>query len=330
VKRSYSAGAIAVLGVVVSVAGCAQQSTDTSATANSPAPPAANQVDARWMGLGTSSLWDWELVDRKITPDFQQFGVRRLDSTEKPRSCGSCDGHVPTAILMAFSPGSFDPTEARSGQPVKVDGRDGFFRPSAGDENAVLTWSYADDAWATLHGRSPDTSELDVMVALAGDLRPTERTPVRMPLSLTKVPAGMPLSSITGQHSDWPTIVEFSACRPRGYRIPPAECTDPNGTLSIKIWPKDDSFESTDDDQFPSWTDGAIATAIGGTDGLYNAASSEAGVQIRPEMVATFEIADPDGGPRPTTNLQDILATVQLPTDPGNEETWPLVEDWTE
>ena len=140
------------------------------------------------------------------------------------------------------------------------------------------------------------------MVALAGDLRPTERTPVRLPLSLTKVPAGMPLSSITGQHSDWPTIVEFSACQPRGYRITPAECTDPNGTLSIKIWPKDDSFESTDDDQFPSWTDGAIATAIGGTDGLYNAASSEAGVQIRPEMVATFEIADPDGGPRPTTN----------------------------
>ena len=61
---------------------------------------------------------------------------------------------------------------------MKVDGRDGFFRPSVGDKNAVLTWSYADDAWATVYGRSPDTSELDVMVALAGDLRPTERTPV--------------------------------------------------------------------------------------------------------------------------------------------------------
>ena len=325
-RPSYSA-AVAVLGVVVSVAACAQESTGTSPTANSPAPPAA-QIDPQWMGLGTSSLWDWELIDRKITPDFQQFGVRRLGSTEKPRSCNYCDEHVPTAIVMAFKPGKFDPTEAHSGQPVKVDGRDGFFRPSVGDKNAVLTWSYADDAWATVYGRSPDTSDLDVMVALAGDLRPTELTPVRLPLSLTKVPAGMPLSSITAQHSDWPTIVEFSACQPRGYRVPPPECTDPNGTLSIKIWPKDDSFESTDDDEYPSWTDGAIATAIGGADGLYNAASSEAGVPIRPEMVATFEIGNPDGGPRPTTNLQDILATVQLPPEPGNDETWPLVADW--
>jgi len=326
---------VSVLGALVAVTGCAKDTTDTqppSSTAGSDAAAAlttAVLIDPQWMGLGTSSLWNWELIDRKITPDFQQFGVRRLESTETPRRCGgSCGEHEPTAILMAFATGKFDPTEARAGQPVDVNGREGFFRPSLGDKNAVLTWSYADDAWATLHGRSPDTSELDVMVALAGDLRPTERTPVRLPLSLTKAPAGLPLASITDQHDDWPTIVEFSACQPRGYLNPPPECVDPTGSLSIRIWPKDDSFEATDDDEFPSWREGAVGMTIGGKDGLYNQASRKAGIQLRPEMVATFELGDPDGDPRPTANLEDILATVEVPADPGNEETWPLVANW--
>lgn len=314
------AAAASVLAVLVSMSGCTQDSPGTNGPAAAPSPT-VGQVDPRWMGLGTSQLWNWELIDRKITPDFQQFGLRRLESTETPRQCGSCDEHEPTAILIAFAAGKFDPTEARADQPVDVKGREGFFRPSAGKKNAVLTWSYGHDAWAILHGKSPDTSELDVMVALAGDLRPTERTPVRLPLRLTKVPAGMPLSSITAQHSDWPTIVEFSACQPRGYRIPPPECTDPTGSLIIRIWPKDDSFETVDEFEFPSLTDGAAAITIG-------AASSEAGAPVRRGILATFELGDPDGGPRPTANLQDILATVEWAPDPGNEETWPLVADW--
>jgi hypothetical protein len=323
-----------VLGVVVSVAGCAQQSPDTSPTANSPASAAASQIDPQWMGLGTSSLWDWELIDRKITPDFQQFGVRRLDSTEKPRSCGSCDGHVPTAILMAFSPGKFDPTEARSGQPVKVDGRDGFFRPSVGDKNAVLTWSYADDAWAVVYGRSPDTSELDVMVALAGDLRPTERTPVRLPLSLSNVPADMPLSSITVQSGQWPTLIDFDMCLPYNPEIPTPECTSTADSMSIIIRPDSDDFDNYEDDGTPTFHDDAVAVTIGGRDGLWDKESNHAATQLRPGMEAQFSLAPPGGFhiPAPsriTTKLKQVFAGVEWAQDPGDEATWPEVTAWT-
>ena len=96
---------------------------------------------------------------------------------------------------------------------MDVNGREGFFRPSVDLEDAVLTWSYADDAWATVHGKATDTSELDVMVALAGDLRPTDRIPVRLPLSLSNVPSDMPLSSIKVQSGHWPTTVDFDTCQ---------------------------------------------------------------------------------------------------------------------
>ena len=105
------------------------------------------------------ALWNWEFTDRQITRDFQQFGLRPLEFGRRAAARGLRVWQRPvegaTAILTAYSPGKFDPTEARADQPVNVNGREGFFRPSVDLEDAVLTWSYADDAWATMHGRPP-------------------------------------------------------------------------------------------------------------------------------------------------------------------------------
>jgi hypothetical protein len=275
------------------------------------------------MGLGTSQLWNWELIDREITPTFQQFGVRPLESTEIPRVCNGCGEHPATAVLTAFAPGKFDAADARSGQPVNVNGREGFFRPSVGIEDAILTWSYADDAWATVHGLAPDTSELDATVELAGDLRPAERIPVRLPLSLANVPAALPVSSITAQHGRWPTIVRFNACQPPGHRVPAPECADTADSLSVLMWPTDGYFGHIEEE-------GAVPMTIGGKEGLYNQARHKAAVQVQPGLLVVFELSGPAGIPvkPPTTNLKDILVGVAWASDPGNEQIWPTVTDW--
>ncbi len=335
-KASYMT-AVAALGVAVAVAGCAQDSAAAPAPVANPAPAeqpraVASQIDARWMGLGISALWNWEFTDRQITSDYQQFGLRPLGSDETPRQGCGCGngGEGALAILTAYSPGKFDPTEARADQPVDVNGREGFYRPSFDLEDAVLTWSYADNAWATIRGRSTDTSELDVMVALAGDLRPTERTPVRLPLSLSNVPADMPLSSITVQSGHWPTLIRFDECLPYNPEVPRSECTSIADTMSITIRPNSHWFETYDDDGTPTFHDDAVAVDIGGKNGLWDKESNEAGAQLRPGMEAEFSLAPPGGFhiPAPsriTTKLKQVFAGIEWAQDPGDEATWPEV-----
>lgn len=243
-------------------------------------------------------------------------------------SCSSQSEPGAPPATSAPSSQAATPAKARTGQPVNVNGREGYFRPSVGVDDAVLTWSYADDAWATMHGRPPDTSELDAMVELAGDLRSSERTPVRLPLSLANVPAGMPLSSIHAQHGHWPTMVGFDACPHAGYRAPVPDCAGTTDSLNILIRPNDDYFETFEDDEVPTFHDDAVPITIGGKEGLYNKTSNQAAAQLRPGMVVDFQLSDPGGGPGPTTNLEDILAGVVWASDPGNEQTWPRFTDW--
>jgi hypothetical protein len=60
-----------------------------------------------------------------------------------------------------------------------VDGMsrtDGFFPAAQGSRDAMLTWLYAEDAWATVRGTTTTTSDLDRMLELGRALRPSERT----------------------------------------------------------------------------------------------------------------------------------------------------------
>lgn len=329
------------LGAVVAVASACSshsepavtspQASPSSTTSTAVPPPlgVASQIDARWIGLGTSQPRNWDESDRQVTRDFQQFSVRPVSETDAEflRGCNGCGEHPPTEFLTAYVPGKFDPTDVRKGQPVTVNGGEGFFRPSDGKADAVLSWQYANNAWATVRGRSKATIELDPLVELAGDLRPAERTPIRLPLSLARLPATMPLSSIQDQQGPYPTILRFDACPVGGYQAPAPDCADTADTLQILIWPTDRYFGHFSEE-------GAIPTTIGGKAGLIGKNRYEAAVQITPGLLVVFELSAPFKIPveihpkPPTTNLEDILAGVEWAPDPGNEATWRPVSDW--
>jgi hypothetical protein len=335
--RRRLAAALAMVGAVVTLAaGCTAPPSAgpspqaSSSTANSPTSGPASDIDARLMGLGTSDVWDWDLRDSMITRDFQQFDLRRLDESEIPRACNGCGDPPSTAIVTVFAPGKFDATEAGKGQPVDINGNEGFFRASVGVEDAVLSWQYAENAWARVEGRAPGTSELNRMVELAKDIHPAERTAVRFPFSPGNVPANMPLQSIRIQHGHYPTILSFEACQPAAYHVPAPACAGSRASLDIQILPAD---------RYPGYVfeNGrrrdtySIPVKIGGKDGNYDDRRGGAAVQVQPGLLVVFELSGIPASPQgteSTTPLEGILSSVQWATDPNDEATWPAVTDW--
>lgn len=312
--------------VLLVAMGCSsQQTTDpplqASASANStsvsPSPTVASQFDARWMGVIPNQPQGWEELGRTINADFQEFNFKPLGEVEVPR----CNGCAPwTAALIAYAPGKFEPTQARSGQPVSVIGdNDGFYHPANETEDAMLYWQYADNAWAAIRGRTTMTGELDNMRVLAGALRAGERTPVRLPLTLTTLPADMPLAEIDSDDLGYGTRVKFSECGPPGFSYGEG-CKVDADYLGVQIWPKGDYFGTIQGDQ-------SVPVQVGGKDGLYDERIHEAAVRVAPKMIVKFQLDRP-GAAKPIANLKEILANVTWAPDPGNEATWPAVTDW--
>jgi hypothetical protein len=280
--RRPLAATVAILGAVVTLAaGCTAQ---PSSTANTPtaraAPPArvASLIDARWMGFDTTAPWSWEDIERRITSEFQDFGFRPVGEWQGPRHCQGCGDRAPTAEVKVYAPGKFDPADGPTGQPVDVDGRAGFFlrmgdHPFPGEKDgyydAILTWQYADDAWATARGMSTMTSELDRLLELARALRPAQRTPIRVPLNLANVPTDMPLSAIEtryvpiGDGAPYGTTLSFSPC---AYVRKGDDCTNAvkeTGSMSVRIWPRDDYDHTVD--SVRRYVDRKIGARAGGT-----------------------------------------------------------------
>lgn len=275
------------------------------------------------MALDTTQPWNWEESDREITSDFQRFGFRPVDENELPRRCNGCGVEPPTAFLTVYARDKFDPTEAQAGEPVSVNANnDGFFRASVGTEDAVLTWQYEPNAWATVLGRTTTTSELDRMLELAHAIRPAARTPIRLPMSLSSVPAQMPLAEINVDHGDYGTSLHFGACPRTGVGSAP-DCHDDGDTIRVQIWPSDDYVGHIDENK-------AVPVKVDGKNGLFEERTHEAGVQVQPGMLVVFEISPPYTNPptRPKANLKDILAGVVWAPEPGNDATWRPVADW--
>ena len=326
-------------------AGCGSQSADpspqassSSATSSSAAPPPSStvsQFDARWMGVTPNQPQGWEELNRRITGDFQQFSLRPVNETETRYGCNGCAPW--TVDLTAYAPGKFDPMEARKGQPVTVntDG-DGFLLEDPAKHAATLTWQYAENAWATVRGLTSATIELDRMLELAHALKPADRTPIRLPMSMPNVPVNMPLAEVNIDTSplqdddlDYGTTLEFARCG-RTDVGGAGDCARDTETLSVHIWP-DDGYQGHFQEQ------SAVPTKIGGKDGLFdddlNGAGDHAAVQVQPGMRVAF-----DGGlpgphyagtpPEAPTSLKGILAGVEWAPDPGNEATWPPVSGW--
>jgi hypothetical protein len=273
------------------------------------------------MGLDTTQPWNWEESERRITSDFQQFGFRPVDESELPRRCNGCGVKPPTAFLTVYAPGTFDPTEARTGQPVNVNANaDGYFRASDGSADAMLAWQYEQDGWATVRGRTTKTSEVDRMLELANAIRPAERTPIRAPLSISGVPPPMSLAEIDIDRGDYGTALEFAKCGTTDVSGTP-DCYGETDSMRVQIWPDDGYVGHIKEDN-------SVPIKIGGRDGIY--ADHKAAVQVQPGMLVVFDLSGPFGNtPKPpTANLKDILATFAWAPDPVNEATWRPVADW--
>jgi hypothetical protein len=283
------------------------------------------------MGLVPDQPQGWKEFNRRITGEFQQFSLRPADETERRFNCNGCAPW--TVDLTAYAPGKFDPTDARAGQPVNVDGEgDGFLTEDPAKHTATLAWSYADNAWATVEGLTAATTQLDRMVELAHAFKSAERTPIRLPMSMPDVPASMPLAEINVDGTgDYGTIIEFAPCgRPTSGGA--GECVrQPNvETMSVHIWPSDRVDWHFNDEH-------AVPLKIGGKDGLFddalNGAGDHAAVQVQPGMLVVFDsgvgdvyrVGDP---PQPPTRLKSIVATLVWAPDPANEASWAPVSDW--
>jgi hypothetical protein len=339
--RWRPAAAIALVGVIVAAGCSAQQDAEPSPQASSPAvtsSPAApapssttvTQFDPHWMGLTPDQPQGWKELNRTITGEFQQFSLRPADETDMRYGCNGCAPW--TVDLTAYAAGKFDPAEAQTGQPVNVNGQgDGFLTEDPAKQTATLTWPYADNAWATVKGWTPATTQLDRMVELAHALKPAERTPIRLPMSMPDVPANMPLAEINIDGTGvFGTMITFAPCG-RSATGGVGSCDYPDvETMNVHIWPSDSlraHFEEED----------AVPLKIGGKDGFFNDALKGAGdhaaVQVAPGMLAVFDSGVGDvyrtgDPPQPPTRLKDILASLEWAPDPADETTWPPVSDW--
>jgi hypothetical protein len=323
--------------VVVVAAGCSSQqaadpspspqASSPSVTSSSAAPTPStsttvSQFDAQWMGLVPNQPQGWEEFNRTITGEFQQFGLRPTDETEIRFTCNGCAPW--TVDLTAYAPGKFDPTEARKGKPVTVNGDgDGFLVEDPAKHATTLTWLYADNAWATVRGMTSATTELDRMVELAHALQPAERTPIRLPLYLPNLPDEIPLAQIdVDTHRDEPekpdygTMIDFAGCGLTDMGATRA-CRTATDSLSVQIAPRD----------YRVITGGVahhvVPVKVGGKDGLYDETIHRASVQLLPGMLAELELSGRD-----RQAAQDVLANVNWASDPGNEATWPAVSEW--
>ncbi|KAA0081345.1 hypothetical protein CIW52_22355 [Mycolicibacterium sp. P9-64] len=334
--------ALAILGAVVTLAaGCGPQhvaeprasspGAASPSAAPAPTPTTVTQFDPQWMGLVPDQPRGWKELNRRITGEFQQFSLRPADETEMRMGCNGCAPW--TVDLTAYAPGKFDPTEAQTGQLVNVNGEgDGFLTEDPAKHTATLTWPYADSAWATVKGLTPATTQLDRMVELAHALKPVERTPIRLPMSMPEVPANMPLAEINVDGTgDYGTVIEFAPCgRPTNGGAGDCGRQPDVETMSVHIWPSDRVDWYFNDE-------GAVPLKIGGKDGFFDDALTGAGdhaaVQVQPGMLVVFDSGVGDvyrtgDPPQPPTRLKTILATLEWAPDPANEASWTPVSDW--
>jgi hypothetical protein len=293
------------------------RSIETRSVVGVPVLTASSQIDARWIGLDIHPPWNWQGVDQTVTRNFQQFGFRPNGETELPRGCNGCGELPSTMVLTVYAAGAFDPSDVSAGQPVTVNGAEGFYQLS---DDAVLAWRYAENAWATLWGRTSKTSTLEALLDLAGRVRPFDRTPIRLPLRMDDVPEAMPLAAIDVNPGRYGATLSFAACAPAGYRAPAPECVNNVDSLRVQIWRATGYRGLIDETEAVAWT-------VGGTAGLYDRDSHRAAVQVQDGTLVVFELAG-HGGRAPTTNLETILAGVVWAPDAGNDKTWQAVADW--
>lgn len=133
-------------------------------------------------------------------PDFQvSYRLRRADY--QSAWVYPARDYQQSLTVMVFAPGKYDPADIRSGEPVDVRGKKGFFRGDAkcfcsGSAPAVgLAWEYAPNAWALVQNESPNLQqglkEKPILLRIASAVAFERTTPLKLPYRVGYLPSGL-------------------------------------------------------------------------------------------------------------------------------------------
>jgi hypothetical protein len=207
------------VGVGVAVRSLSAQSSGTHESAAGPgAFPAAAPVAPFTFTFGAyqvgklsvaapidvSTAYELAPVDADgLTTNDKPVDDPAADSTRDPKAgkaTGTADPDL-SAFLTVYRPGAHDSSTLANSQKVTVAGRPGLETTVTGGPWPMvrtLAWQYADNAWAVILSRSggPTTRRPTSGRQLAAGLRTEARTPARLPITTSYVPAGYGLTEV--------------------------------------------------------------------------------------------------------------------------------------
>lgn len=130
---------------------------------------------------------------------FETAGDYPVDTNQQPYD------------VYVFAAGEYKPEAARTGEPIEVRGKPGFYKGtlpchcSGESPIAGLAWEYAPDTWALVQYTKPAGSSADKvkanLIRIANAVRFDKTTPVRVPFKIGWLPEGLKLTS--GDQFTW-------------------------------------------------------------------------------------------------------------------------------
>lgn len=107
--------------------------------------------------------------------------------------------------LEVFEKGRYDPTADQSGEPVQVNGKQGFYntgmRCQCSSDTGIpgVVWEYAPDSWALVQyqlpaaapGSTPPADVREVLMRVANAVRFDRRAPIPVPFRIGYLPEGL-------------------------------------------------------------------------------------------------------------------------------------------
>lgn len=269
------------------------------------APAVRSAVDPTWVGFDDAD-GSWRVLGREIERSRQRLDLQPADeSWVFPADCPGCNHSAATAAVTLYAPGAYDPAAAETGEPVTVNGAEGFFAGPRWPAGPVLAWPYDRNAWATVQGRSQTTGDLAPLQDIAARLRPAEHLAIGFPLRLSTLPPDMPLTGVLGGSPGPRLALSFDG-------------------LTIRLWASDEfpAHRIEDSRRVEVYT---VPVDIGGREGFLHAdnPTREAAVRVAPGVTVTFELTGT------ALKLRDALDSVVWANAPADETSWPSVADWT-
>lgn len=314
--------AAATVATAVLVVSCG---TPESVDAPAGAPAAAeirSVIDPRWMGVGEPDR-NWRLLSRDIERDRQVFGLQPIGETMDFPNCSGCNHAPVTAQVTIYAKGAYDRAAVSIGEPVTVNGADGYHLAPRWPAGALLAWRYDTDAWVTVHGMSAMSAEPDRLLDLAAQVRPTDRTAFRFPLRLDTLPSDMPLSGVQEFLDGGTSKVFFDGCGRARFAAGDLACPPGADTLSITYAARDD-FSTARYERGRRHELFNVPVTIGGRDGfLLEGDDTAAAIKAAPGVVVEFAYSGS------ADRFRELLTEVVWPPDLDDESTWPAVDDWT-